>query len=102
MLQAIEQTTPESAASLPQDGTFYSAQHAPGTAEEWPPVPGNVLGLDAWALGDQVYLLNDTNLDYNAIGAVAGKGSGHSVVCFLLYKFTKIRGNGGDAAAIAN
>ncbi len=70
MLEAIELTTPTPASSLPQAGTFWSAQHAPGTPLAWPPLPGNIWGLDAWSLGDGVFLLNDTNLDYDALAAV--------------------------------
>ena len=69
MLQALESTTPTPAASLPQFGTFWSAQHAPGSPNEWPPLPGNMWGLDAWPMGDGVFLLNDTNLDYDALAA---------------------------------
>ena len=50
-LQAIEMTTPTPAAYLPQAGTYWSAQHAPGTAEEWPPLPSN-FGMGAWSLGE--------------------------------------------------
>lgn len=71
MLMAIEQTTPTPALSLPFSGTYWSAQHAPGTLNAWPPLPGNMWGLDAWPLGDGVFLLNDTNLDYDALAAVA-------------------------------
>ena len=70
MLQALESTTPTPATSLPQAGTYWSAQHAPGTANEWPPLPGNMWGLSAWPMGDGVFLLNDTNLDYDALAAV--------------------------------
>jgi hypothetical protein len=45
MMQAIELTTPTPAASLPYIGTFWSAQHAPGTRMAWPPIPGNTLNL---------------------------------------------------------
>jgi hypothetical protein len=70
MLQAIEQVAPVPASSLPQSGTFWSAQHAPGSPEAWPPLPANMWGLPAWPLGDGVFLLNDTNLDYDALAAV--------------------------------
>jgi alpha-tubulin suppressor-like RCC1 family protein len=70
MLQALESTTPTPATSLPDSGTYWSAQHAPGTANAWPPLPGNMWGLSAWPMGDGVFLLNDTNLDYDALAAV--------------------------------
>lgn len=72
MLGVIEQATPTSFSSLPRGGMggmFYSAQHAPGTRGAWPPLPGDIYGLDAWNLGDGVWLLNDTNFDYDAFGA---------------------------------
>ncbi|HEX3627971.1 MAG TPA: hypothetical protein VH280_21380 [Verrucomicrobiae bacterium] len=53
-LAVIESTTPLSAADMPYLGTFYSAAN-PG----YPPLPGNILGLDGWSLGDGFYLLND-------------------------------------------
>jgi hypothetical protein len=42
MLQAIESVPPAPAATLQRGGTFYSAQHAPGTRFAWPPLPGNL------------------------------------------------------------
>src|ERR1017187_357177 len=61
MLQAIESVPPAPAASAPRAGTFYSAQHAPGTRLAWPPLPANVRQLPLWNLGDGVYLLSDLN-----------------------------------------
>jgi hypothetical protein len=60
MLQAVEATMPVPAVQLPTSGNFYSAQHY----NDWPPLPGNVLGLPAWPLGDGTFLLDDANLDY--------------------------------------
>jgi hypothetical protein len=69
MLQAVESVPPMPAQSLPDAGTYWSAQHAPGSTEEWPPLPSN-FGHSAWSLGDDgVYLLNDTNVDYDALEA---------------------------------
>jgi hypothetical protein len=65
MLQAVEMTPTVSADSMPSFGTFYSAQHAPGTRFAWPPLPGNVRQLPVWNLGDGVYLLNDEQVDYS-------------------------------------
>jgi hypothetical protein len=71
MLQAVESVQPMPASSLPDAGTYWSAQHAPGSAEEWPPLPSN-FGCSAWSLGgDGVYLLDDTNVDYDALAAAA-------------------------------
>ncbi len=64
MLEVIESVPPVPASQLPESGTFWSAQHAPGGATPWPPLPGNILGLNAWPLGDGIYLLDDTNVDY--------------------------------------
>ena len=57
MLQAVEMMPTVSADSLPRCGTFYSAQHSPGSPQPWPPLPGNPNGLPVWNLGDGVYLL---------------------------------------------
>jgi len=64
MLQVIESVPPAPAASAPMAGTFYSAQHAPGTRLAWPPLPSNN-GLPVWNLGDDVYLLDDRQVDYS-------------------------------------
>jgi alpha-tubulin suppressor-like RCC1 family protein len=66
-LQLLESVPPTPAESLPNGGTFWSAQHAPGSGDEWPPLPGNILGLSAWSLGDGVFLLDDTNVNYVAL-----------------------------------
>jgi hypothetical protein len=63
MLQAVEGTTPVPASQLPASGNFYSAQHP----TDWPPLPGNMLGLPAWPLGDGFFLLNDTNVNYGQL-----------------------------------
>ena len=65
MLQAVEILPTVSADSLPRCGTFYSAQHSPGSPQPWPPLPGNPNGLPVWNLGDGVYLLNDELVDYS-------------------------------------
>lgn len=63
MLQAIESVPPAPAATAPRAGTFYSAQHAPGTRQAWPPLPGNSRQLPVWNLGDDIYLLDDRQVD---------------------------------------
>jgi hypothetical protein len=69
MLQAIEQTPTVSADSVPTFGTFWSAQHAPGTPQPWPPLPSDYWRVPVWNLGDGVYLMDDRQLDYAAIAA---------------------------------
>jgi hypothetical protein len=65
MLQALEQTTPTPALQLPADTHgFYSAQNP-----DWPPMPGDFLGLPAWPLGDGLFVLDDTNINYVEIQA---------------------------------
>jgi hypothetical protein len=59
MIEAVSQTSPMSADSAPQTGTFYSAQNPNG-----PPFPGNINDLDVWSLGDGIYVLDDLNFDY--------------------------------------
>lgn len=77
LLQAIESVPPAPAASAPRAGTFFSAQHAPGTRLAWPPLPGNY-GLPVWNLGDGVYLLDDLQVDYSlpVSARMAGGGMG--------------------------
>ena len=67
MLLAVESVLPAPASSASRIGTFYSAQHAPGTRSEWPPLPGNFYGLPVWNLGDGIYLLDDLHVNYAAI-----------------------------------
>jgi hypothetical protein len=64
-LKTIEMTTPTPAANAPDVGTFWSAQHAPGSPEAWPPLPGNINNSPVWDLGDGVFLLSDLDFDYN-------------------------------------
>jgi hypothetical protein len=65
MLQAVEMMPTMPADSTPRYGTFYSAQHAPGTRSAWPPLPGNPNNLPVWNLGDGVYLLADQQWNYS-------------------------------------
>jgi hypothetical protein len=60
----VEQTTPATADFASQAGTFWSAQHAPGTLSPWPPLPANFNSLPVWDLGDGVWLLDDLDFDY--------------------------------------
>jgi len=53
-LKTLETTTPVAASALPVSGVFYSAKHV-----NWPPFPANVLGLDAWPLDSNVFILDD-------------------------------------------
>jgi hypothetical protein len=65
MIAAVEQATPTSFADLSRSnlfGTFYSAQHP-----EWPALPGNILSLDVWPLGDNTFMLDDRDVDYDSL-----------------------------------
>ena len=59
MLEVVEATTPLPATDVPPIGTFYSAQNL-----DFPPMPCNINNLDAWDLGNDVYLLDDLDFDY--------------------------------------
>ncbi len=77
-LHALESASPIPFANIPkqrQRGTLWSAQHAPGSRAPWPPLPGNMLALPVWPLGDDVYLLDDRDLDYPALSAAMSAGS---------------------------
>src|SRR5208283_451953 len=60
MLQAVEETTPQAAESVPKSGTFYSAQFP-----NWPPLPCNINNVPVWNLGDGVFLLSDLDVNYS-------------------------------------
>jgi hypothetical protein len=76
-LKAIEMTTPlPASAASPDACNFYSAQHAPESAEAWPPLPGNIWNLSVWPLGDDFYLLDDLNVNYDALAAKALAANG--------------------------
>jgi hypothetical protein len=55
-LNEIEATTPIPAYELPLIGAFYSAAHP-----QMPPLPGNLFGLAAWPLANNIFLLDDLN-----------------------------------------
>ena len=59
MVQAVEQTTPTAATTAPLTGTFYSAKNP-----NFPPFPGNLNQMPVWNLGNGLYLLDDTDVDY--------------------------------------
>jgi hypothetical protein len=63
-LQAIEQVPPMPAVDATNGNTFYSAKHALGTSEPWPPLPGEVLDFQVWDLGEGNYLLDDLGYNY--------------------------------------
>ncbi len=65
--EAIFSIKPFPASATPDIGKFYTVQHG----DEWPPMPGNVLNLPFWNLGDGVILLDDRNVDYAALRALA-------------------------------
>ncbi|HEY1661497.1 MAG TPA: hypothetical protein VGI03_03695 [Verrucomicrobiae bacterium] len=65
-LQALEQVPPMPADEVTNGIEFWSVQHAPGSAEPWPPLPGNIVNLPVWDLSDGQYLLDDINFNYTA------------------------------------
>ena len=64
-LKAVESLPTIPATAAPQEGTFWSAQHAPGSGSEWPPMPGNIRNVPVWDMGDGIYLLDDMTVNYN-------------------------------------
>ena len=60
--QAVEMTTPIAATNESLDGTFYSAQNP-----DMAPSPEDVLGVPVWPIGDGFFLLDDRNVDYDAL-----------------------------------
>ena len=67
VLQALTQITPQPATAMPEAGNFYTFQHG----QDWPPLPGNVLNLPFWPLGDGFFVLDDRNVDYAELQAAA-------------------------------
>jgi hypothetical protein len=63
-IKALELATPIAASNEPSVGNFYSAQHAPGSDSEWPPLPGNIDSLPVWPLDTNTYLLDDLHCNY--------------------------------------
>jgi hypothetical protein len=64
-LQALEMTTPIPAHQLTnlwEAHGFYSAQNP-----DWPPLPADIMWLPVWPLGNGMYVLDDTNVDYAAL-----------------------------------
>jgi hypothetical protein len=71
-LKAIESMPTISASQFEASGltgTFYSAQHAPGTENEWPPLPGDWLSLPVWEIDTNLFLIDDLDYDYAAAQA---------------------------------
>lgn len=67
-LKLIEATPTISAADLASQGlwgTFYSAQHI----SDWPPLPGDPLGLPVWEIDTNLFLINDLSYNYAASSA---------------------------------
>ena len=74
MLVAVESVPPVPFADLSRQqkfGTFWSAQHPPEGRTGWPPLPGNIFGLPVWPIGDDNFILDDRNVDYDALQAEA-------------------------------
>ena len=71
LLQAVEQTTPLPAGSIPAGATVYSAQQL-----NFPPLPGcAVPSLSAWELSTNgVWLLDDAGFDYSAAQSMPMSG----------------------------
>jgi hypothetical protein len=79
-LKALEMATPLAASNLPASGNFYSAQHAPGSATSWPPLPGNIFRLSAWPLDTNIFVLDDLDFDYNDASVKTSKTTTTSMV----------------------
>ena len=67
LLQVLEATKPFPATATPKSGTFYTVQNG----ENWPPLPGNLMDLPFWDLGDGFYLLDDRDINYVELRAEA-------------------------------
>jgi hypothetical protein len=74
MLQAVEQVPPTPGTNAPSFGNFYSAQHVPGTTNEWPPMPYDASSQPFWNLGSNVFLMDDLNYDYSPAATTSSSG----------------------------
>ena len=81
MLQAIKATTPLPAAVATNGSNFYSAQHSPGSEQEWPPLPCEGFGHSWWnlssdapieALHELIPLVNSIGVPYYNYVGLAG------------------------------
>ena len=73
MLEALQGEPPTPLAALPKNrigqvsaSGFWSLQNP-----YWPPLPGDILGLDVWQLGNGSYILDDRQIDYAALQEAA-------------------------------
>ena len=87
MLQAIEETTPQTAESVPKSGTFYSAQFP-----NWPPLPCNINNVPVWNLGGGVFLLSDLDVNYSQRPMTSSMMTGN-----MLAMDVPVPGDGGDS-----
>lgn len=67
LVNVLDATPIISASDLPRGGVgiaCWSLQNP-----NWPPLPGNTIGVDAWLMSDGNLLLDDLNFDYDAVSA---------------------------------
>jgi hypothetical protein len=71
MLEALAQVEPTPFAELPRNknGQLISSGFFSAQRPLLPPSPGNFFGLDAWSLGEGVFVLNDKFFDYAQVEA---------------------------------
>jgi alpha-tubulin suppressor-like RCC1 family protein len=98
MVLAVEQTTPLPASEVPDVGNFYSTQHLPGTENAWPPLPGNIWNFPAWPLGNGYYLLDDVDMDYDALAAAAAP----TTMSMMLARSLAMSHDYGDSVYLTN
>ncbi len=66
-LKALELLPTMPASQLPRETHgFYSVQHP-----DWPPMPGDVLGLNIWPMGDGLFAVDDRDVNYVEIQTAA-------------------------------
>jgi hypothetical protein len=74
MMEALASVPPVPLAKLPKEKSksvgYWSMQNL-----QWPPLPGDIFGLDVWPLGEGVYVLDDRKFDYAALTKKENSGS---------------------------
>lgn len=75
MMAALQSQPPVPYVSLPTNrrGQVFAAGFWSLQNPYWPPLPGNLYGLDSWPICNGKYILDDRQVDYNALPAALGE-----------------------------
>ncbi|MGA2245884.1 MAG: hypothetical protein ABSH48_12855, partial [Verrucomicrobiota bacterium] len=71
VVNALDATPTIPVTDLPSSGTFWSLQEP-----NFPPFPGDLIGVGGWQLADGSFLLDDVDYDYNSVSDSATTATG--------------------------